>query len=61
MQLQKGSRSDGDFRNMTAEQFEMLKKADFVETAGLRMPVNFLSNTSRHNVEFDVLERSRRS
>ena len=56
MQLQKGSRSDGDFRNMTAEQFEMLKKADFVETAGLRMPVNFLSNTSRHNVEFDVLD-----
>ncbi|MEY8494716.1 ABC transporter permease [Lachnospiraceae bacterium 29-91] len=56
MQLQKGSKSDGDFRNMTAEQFEMLKKADFVESAGLRMPVNFLSNTKRHNVEFDVLD-----
>lgn len=56
MQIQKGSKSDGDFRNMTAEQFEMLKKADFVETAGLRMPVDFLSNTNRHNVEFDVLD-----
>ncbi len=56
MQRQKGSKSDGDFRNMTAEQFEMLKKADFVEAAGLRMPVGFLSNTNRHNVEFDVLD-----
>ena len=30
MQMQKGSKSDGDFRNMTAEQFEMLRQADFV-------------------------------
>lgn len=56
MQLQKGSRSDGDFRNMTAEQFEMLKDADFIESAGLRMPVNFLSNVNRHNIEFGVLD-----
>lgn len=56
MQMQKGSRSDGDFRNMTAEQFDMLQEADFIESAGLRMPVNFLSNTKRHNVEFDVLD-----
>lgn len=56
MQMQKGSRSDGDFRNMTAEQFDMLQEADFIESAGLRMPVNFLSNTKRHNVEFNVLD-----
>ena len=56
MQMQKGSKSDGDFRNMTAKQFEMLKEADFIELAGLRMPVNFLSNTNRHNIEFDVLD-----
>lgn len=56
MQMQKGSKSDGDFRNMTEEQFEMLKEADFIEAAGLRMPVNFLSNTNRYNIEFDVLD-----
>lgn len=54
MQMMKGSRSDGEFRNMTAEQFEMLRQADFIESAGLRMPVSFLSNTKRHNVEFEV-------
>lgn len=56
MQLQKGSKSDGDFRNMTKEQFHMLKEADFVASAGLRMPVGFLSNTKRHNIELDVLD-----
>lgn len=56
MQMQKGSRSDGEFRNMTAEQFEMLKEADFIESAGLRMPVNFLTNGNRYNIEFDVLD-----
>lgn len=57
MQMQKGSKSDGDFRNMTAEQFEMLRQADFVESAGLRMPITFLSNTKRHNVEFEVRDQ----
>lgn len=57
MQMQKGSKSDGDFRNMTAEQFEMLQQADFVESAGLRMPITFLSNTKRHNVEFEVRDQ----
>lgn len=58
MQMQKGSRSDGDFRNMTAEQYETVKKADFIKTAGLRMPVAFLSNTKHHTVEFDVLDET---
>ena len=56
MQMQKGSRSDGDFRNMTQEQFEALLQADFIEQAGLRMPVGFLENTKRHNIEFDVMD-----
>ncbi|MCH1982862.1 ABC transporter permease [Ruminococcus sp. OA3] len=56
MQLQKGSKSDGDFRNMTAGQFESLKQADFIRQAGQRMPVGFLTNTNRHNIEFDVLD-----
>ena len=58
MQMQKGSRSDGDFRNMTEAQFQMLQEADFIESAGLRMPVSFLSNTKRHNIEFDVLDET---
>ena len=58
MQLMKGSKSDGDLRNMTAEQFEALSDADFVKEYGLRMPVGFLTNTSRHNIEFDVMDET---
>ena len=54
MQMQKMSRSDGEFRFMTAEQFEALRQTDFIETAGLRMPVAYLSNAVRHNIEFNV-------
>lgn len=58
MQMQKGSRADGDFRNMTAEQFDALADADFIREYGLRMPVGFLTNTGRLNVEFDVLDET---
>lgn len=58
MQILKGSRSDGDFRNMTASQYEALADADFIKEYGLRMPVAFLTNTARHNVEFDVLDEA---
>lgn len=58
MQMLKGSRSDGDFRNMTAEQYEALADADFIEKYGLRMPVEFLTNTNRHNIEFDVMDET---
>ena len=54
MQMQKMSRSDGELRFMTAEQFEALRQTDFIETAGLRMPVAYLSNAVRHNIEFNV-------
>ena len=56
MQMLKGSRSDGDFHNMTAKQYESLEDADFIREYGLRMPVGFLTNTVRHNIEFDVLD-----
>lgn len=58
MQMLKGSQSDGDFRNMTAEQYEALADADFIEEYGLRMPVGFLTNTNRHNIEFDVMDET---
>lgn len=57
-QMQKMSRSDAEVQNMTAQQFEALQNADFVETAGLRMPVGFLTNSSRHNIEFDVMDET---
>ena len=56
MQILKGSKSDGDLRNMTAEQFAALERADFIESYGLRMAVGFLTDTVRHNIEFDVLD-----
>lgn len=58
MQMQKLSKSDGDFRNMTAAQFDALQQADFVKEAGLRMPVGFLENTIRHNIELDVMDET---
>ncbi len=54
MQMQKMSRSDGELHYMTREQFEALRESDLIETAGLRMPVGFVSNTLRHNIELDV-------
>ena len=56
MQILKGSRSDGDFHNMTLEQYEALKDADFIKEYGLRMPIGFLTNHSHHNIEFDVMD-----
>ncbi len=58
MQILKGSKSDGDLRNMTAEQFAALERADFIESYGLRMAVGFLTDTVRHNIEFDVLDET---
>lgn len=55
-QMVKMSKSDGDFRYMTQEQFNRLHEADFIKSYGLRMPVAFLADTDRHNIEFDVLD-----
>ena len=41
---------------MTAEQYAALEDADFIREYGLRMPVGFLEDTTRHNIEFDVLD-----
>lgn len=58
MQMLKLSRGDAELHNMSLEQFEALKKEDFVKNAGMRMPVAFLSNTIRHNVELDVMDET---
>ena len=54
LQIQKMSKSDGEFRYMSKEQYEAMRQADFIREAGLRMPVGYLSNSVRHNIEFDV-------
>ena len=54
LQMQKMSRSDGEVRYMTGEQFQAMRQADFIQTAGLRMPVAYLANSVRHNIEFNV-------
>lgn len=58
MQMLKLSRGDAELKNMTKEQFEALKEADFVKEAGLRMPVGFLTNSKLHNIEFDVMDET---
>lgn len=57
-QIQKLSKSDGDFRFMDASQFETMRQAEWIAEAGLRMPVGYLSNARLHNIEFDVLDET---
>lgn len=56
-QMVKMSKADGDFRYMTEEQFNRLNETDFIRSYGLRMPVAFLTDTDRHNIEFDVMDK----
>lgn len=56
MQRMKGSKSDGNILYMDKEQYEALKNSSFVENVGLRMPVAYLSNTQKHNVELNVMD-----
>lgn len=56
MQIQKMSQSDADIRYLTEDQYLKLQKSDMVKEAGLRMPVGFLTNTVRQNVELDLTD-----
>lgn len=56
MQRMKGSRADGNILYMDKEQYEALKDCAFVESVGLRLPVAYLSNTKKHNVELNVMD-----
>lgn len=58
MQMLKGSSSDGDFRYMDEEQFALLEDADFIQEYGLRMPIGFLTNTTKHNIELDIIDET---
>lgn len=56
MQRQKMSRADAEIRMMTPEQFALLQSSDMVKVAGLRRPIEFLTNSVRHNIELDVMD-----
>lgn len=56
MQMQKGSKADGDIRYLTEEQYEELKNSDFIKAAGCRRFVGFASNASGHMVEINYAD-----
>lgn len=56
MQMQKGSKADGDIRYLTEEQYEELQNSDFIKEAGCRRFVGFASNASGHMVEINYAD-----
>ena len=56
MQMQKGSKADGDIRYLTEEQYEELQNSDFIKEAGCRRFVGFASNASGHLVEINYAD-----
>lgn len=56
MQMQKGSKADGDIRYMTEEQYEQLINSDFVEQAGCRRPLGYATNSPGHSIEIDYAD-----
>lgn len=56
MQMQKGSKADGDIRYMTEAQYEQLINSDFVEQAGCRRPLGFATNSPGHSIEIDYAD-----
>ena len=53
-QIQKMSKADVDIRNLTEVQYEKLKESGIASELGLRMPIGFLTNTVRHEIELDL-------
>lgn len=56
MQMQKGSKADGDIRYLTEEQYQELQNSDFIKEAGCRRFVGFASNASGHMVEINYAD-----
>ena len=50
MQMQKGSKADGDIRYMNEEQYDQLISSDFVEQAGCRRVIGFATNSPGHSI-----------
>ena len=56
MQMQKGSKADGDIRYLTEEQYQELQDSDFIKEAGCRRFVGLASNASGHMVEINYAD-----
>jgi len=57
MQMQKGSKADGDIRYLTEEQYQELQDSDFIKEAGCRRFIGFASNASGHMVEINYADQ----
>lgn len=58
MQMQKGSKADGDVRYLTKEQFYQLSENKDLKTVGCRRPIGFASNSINHNIEIDYMDQT---
>ena len=56
MQMQKGSKADGDIRYLTEEQYQELQNSDFIKVVGCRRFIGFASNASGHMVEINYAD-----
>lgn len=58
MQMQKGSKADGDIRYLSKEQFELLSQNENIKINGCRRPIGFATNSVNHNVEIDYMDET---
>lgn len=56
LQMEKGTRADGEVGFMTEEQVMKLINSDFVERAGCRQYVGYVANTSGHAIEMNYAD-----
>lgn len=56
LQMEKGSKADGEISYMTEEQFKELINSDFIEQAGCRKYVGYTTNTVGHAIEINYAD-----
>lgn len=56
LQMEKGSKADGEVSYMTEEQFKELINSDFIEQAGCRQYVGYATNTVGHAIEINCAD-----
>lgn len=56
LQMEKGSKADGEISYMTEEQFRELINNDFIEQAGCRQYVGYITNAAGHAIEINYAD-----
>lgn len=56
LQMEKGSKADGEISHMTEEQFRELINSDFIERAGCRQYVGYITNATGHAIEINYAD-----